>query len=305
MRHPRITYKDAFHHVMNRGIKGEKIFESSKDKKYFLELVLEKSKILKIRILAYCVLDNHFHLIIQNCSGKMSEFLKRINSQYGYYYRKNVGGYGYVFQGRYKSTLIQEDEYLKMSLLYLFLNPVRSGIVSNPFEYNWSSIQELYLARRTRKLTDYKFIEGLFGDRVNFVDSLNIWMNKELPIEQNRFGNFLGDNKFLPKSLNLYNRRRKKGISRRMRIFDQYFRGATQIISEFENEKGVTLDKVDFVSIEGKGLRGELLVRLKDEGGLKYTEIINYPWFESLKYNSLGQLYKRTKVKLNNKVKIK
>jgi hypothetical protein len=52
-------------------------------------------------------------------------------------------------------------------------------------------------------------------------------------------------------------------------------------------------------------MRGELLVKLKDEGGLKYTEIINYPWFESLKYNSLGQIYKRTKEKLKNKAEIK
>ena len=90
-----------------------------------------------------------------------------------------------------------------------------------------------------------------------------------------------------------------------MRIFDQYFKGATQIISEFENEKGVSLDKLDFVNLEGKELRGELLVQLKDEGGLKYTEIINYPWFESMKYNSLGQLYKRAKEKLMNKAEIK
>jgi REP element-mobilizing transposase RayT len=290
---------------MNRGINGERVFKSSENKKYFLDLVLDKSKILKIRILAYCVLDNHFHLIIQNCSGKMSEFLKRINSQYGYYYRQKVGGFGYVFQARYKSTLIQKGEYLRMSLLYLFLNPVRAGIESDPFKYDWSSLHELYSTKGTIELADYEFVEELFGDRDNLVKGLNIWVNKELPLEKNRFGNFLGDNKFLPKSLNLYNRRKKKGINLRMRIFDQYFKGSTQIISEFEREKGMKLDKVDFVSREGKRMRGELLVKLKDEGGLKYTEIINYPWFESLKYNSLGQIYKRTKEKLKNKAEIK
>ena len=298
MRHPRITYKGAFHHVMNRGINAENIFESSHSKKYFLDLVKEKSKILKIEILAYCILDNHYHLILQNFSGEMSEFLKRINSQYGYYYRKKIGGYGYVFQGRYKSTLIQKETYLKMSILYLYLNPVRAGIVANPFKYPWSSIKDLYSTQKDNKHTNHKFVEELFGSRTNLINSLNNWMNKELPINKTRFGNFLGDNKLIPKSTNLYDRRKKDKTNYKKRIFDQYFKDATQIISEFEVEKGIMLDEIDFVSLEGKRLRGELLIRLKDEGGLKYWEISAYPWYASLKYHSLGQLYKRAKERL-------
>jgi len=71
-------------------------------------------------------MDNHYHLVLDNSSGKMSEYFKRLNGQYGMYYRKITGGKGYVFQGRFNSTLIEKDAYLLHSIAYLLRNPVRS-----------------------------------------------------------------------------------------------------------------------------------------------------------------------------------
>lgn len=305
MRRGRLTYEDAFHHVMNRGIKGEDIFKNPKDKDFFLNLIREKSKLLKIKIFSYCLLDNHYHIILQNSSGKMGEFIKRINSQYGIYYRKNRGGVGYVFQGRYKSTVIQEDSYLKMSILYLLLNPVRAGLVSDPHTYHCSSIHEIFSEKVKEKITDTDFVQELFGSRVSLDEGLNAWMNrnKKLPTECNRFGEFLGDTHFLPNVMKRFNRRKKEitrsdKLKAKRRIFDQYFKKVSQIIDEFEKKEGIKLTEIDLNTWKGKRLRGDLLVLLKDEGGLKYSEIIYLPLFEFVKYHSLGQLYKRAKARL-------
>ena len=97
MRRIRVTYPGAFHHVMNRGYDGKSIFPEDGDKNCFLKLLNEASQRLKIKILAYCVLDNHYHLELQNSTGRMTDCLKLLNVKYGSYYRKIYGGKGYVF----------------------------------------------------------------------------------------------------------------------------------------------------------------------------------------------------------------
>lgn len=107
MRRVRLTYKGAYHHIMSRGIRGEDIFFDDGAKIYFLKTLQDRVKNQRIRIFAYCLMDNHYHLILQNSTGKMSEFIKGLSGQYEMYYRKRVGCKGYVFQDRFKSTLIQ------------------------------------------------------------------------------------------------------------------------------------------------------------------------------------------------------
>ena len=88
MRKRRLTFIGAFHHVMNRGINGMDVFPNDRLKGIFLNLVREKSRLLKIEIYAYCILDSHFHIVLQNSVGKMSELLRQICSQYASIYRK-------------------------------------------------------------------------------------------------------------------------------------------------------------------------------------------------------------------------
>jgi putative transposase len=76
MRRERITYPGAYQHVMNRGYDGNDIFSGNKNKAQFLNYLEEASKQMKIRIFAYCIMDNHYHLALENSSGMMSQFLK-------------------------------------------------------------------------------------------------------------------------------------------------------------------------------------------------------------------------------------
>ncbi len=286
---------------MNRGADGEHIFETDADKECFTDLLEKFSKLLKIRVLAYCIMDNHYHLVLQNTSGKMSEFAKRLNGNYGKSYRKMHGGPKRVFRSRYKSTVVQEDSYLIMSLLYLFNNPVRTGIAANPFTYHRSSIHELFNENMTGRICDTDFVESLFGDKKLLTASLTKWGHKELPIDAGRFGEFLGDHTFAGKCEQRFSRRKEKQPGKRKekkRIFDQYFQPPDNVIREFEKEKGFPFDPASRDSLAFKRLRGELLVRLKDTCGLLYSEIKCFPMFEDLKYSSMGQIYKRAKAKL-------
>ena len=298
MRKRRLTFIGAFHHVMNRGINSMDIFPNDRLKDIFLNLVREKSKLLKIEIYAYCILDSHFHIVLQNSVGKMSEFLRQICSQYASIYRKIEGGRGYVFQDRFRSTLIQDDSYLKMSILYVLLNPVRARIVLNPFSYNWSSINEYFSKDKenSEKVVRGDFVEGLFVNKKNLTEGLNAWIQRDLPVEKTVAGQILGAVDFKEKAGRLFKSRSNEG-RRENPIGNQKFQTVSEIIREFEERNGVDLQNLSFSSFFEKRLRGRLLVLLKDKGGLTYSEILQFPIFKSLKFSSLGQIYKREKAK--------
>src|SRR4030042_1669372 len=127
MQRIRLTYEGALHHAMNRGHGGEKIFSGSGLKKVFIDILTETSRKLKIKIIAYCLLDNHYHLVLENSSGRLSEFFKLLNGRFGIHYRKKNGGKGYVFQNRFKSEIIQDESYLITAIAYVLMNPIRAG----------------------------------------------------------------------------------------------------------------------------------------------------------------------------------
>jgi putative transposase len=105
MRQPRLTYR-GFHHCMNRGHNGEAILAGNKTKQVFLDLLAEKVKKYRMRLFTYCLMDNHYHLVLQNASGRMSDFFRNLNTHFEFFYRKNMSGQGYVFQSRFQSTIM-------------------------------------------------------------------------------------------------------------------------------------------------------------------------------------------------------
>lgn len=298
MRRARITYKGAYHHVMNRGHEGKEIFFDDSSRFYFLDSMRNKAEKLKIEIFCYCIIPNHYHILLQNSSGKLSEFMKQLNGQYGMYYRKRKGGTGHVFQGRFKSTLIGGDTYMKMATVYVLLNPVRAGVVKNPWQYEWSSIDEYY-AMDDSEFVNNQFIEYLFQSKGNLGAVLRDWMGKELPLKKTRMGNILGDEGFIKEAKEKFDRRKRQKESHNRRIKDYIFKEPEEIIREFENINNIKLNKIDLSTYKGKRLRGRLLVLLKDRAGLTYKEVTEFPIFRNIKYSSLGKLYKRALKRVN------
>ncbi len=281
---------------MNRGHGGEEIFYGNKNKSQFLDLLVNASRKLKIRIFAYCLMDNHYHLVLENSSGKMSECFKRLNGQYGMYYRKVAGGKGYVFQGRFNSTLIEKDAYLLHSIAYLLRNPVRAGIVRDADDYIWSSIKAYY-SDNTNGLVDAEFVNELFGTKEQLMAAIQTWGVRELPIIETEYGEVLGNEDFMESALKKYDRRTKpsdqgKGNRRKK---DRYFDPVGKVIWEFEEIKGTKIEDIDISTKEGTRQRGDLLVMLKENGGLTYKEISEFDIFEDIKMDSLRSIYRNAK----------
>ena len=295
MRRARITYTGAFHHAMNRGHSGLPIFKNKEEKNTFLNLMKKNSKKCKISIHAFCVMDNHYHMIVQNNSGRMSDFFKRTNGEFGTIYRKEYGGKGYVFQDRFTSTLIQMEHYLLNVYAYVLNNPVEAGIVKDFVEYEWSSAM-LYFNESGDNIIDNSFIKDSFENFQAFKSFINKNRIKSLPFIKTKRGHVLGDKKFIEEAEEKYDRRKTgdNNLSGK-RESDIYFESIEKILYEFENKFNIDPYKLDTTAFEGKRLRGELLINLKGLYGLTYKEIYQLDFFSDVKFNSLGRMYKDAK----------
>jgi REP element-mobilizing transposase RayT len=296
MRRERITYIGAYHHVMNRGYDGNDIFAGNSHKSNFLDYLEASTKRMKIRIFAYCIMDNHYHLVLENSSGRMSDFLKLLNGHYGMYYRKMEGGHGYVFQSRFKSTLIEDDGYLIKSIEYLLLNPVRAGIVNHAESYTWSSAP-YYFSNQQSDIIDAEYVNQLFGTKEYLFGNLESPAHKEIPVRMTKHGEIMGSDMFLKLALKKFNRRQRpteqsKGVQRKE---DLYFEPVERVFWEFEGSRGIKVDEIDTGTWEGKRLRGELLILLKDKAGLKYREVSDIVIFSDLSFSSLRRFYRISK----------
>jgi REP element-mobilizing transposase RayT len=301
MRRARVTFLGAFHHGMNRGYEGRNIFEFDSDKEYFLGLMEECTRIYKIRILAFAIMSNHYHLVLENSTGKMSEFFKKLNGQFARNYRKRHGGKGYIFQDRYKSLLIQEDSYLLLAISYVLYNPVKAKLCDNFLDYKWSS-SGLYFSGKTSKIVDTGFVEELFHSRNNLINIIPSVYCDELPIIKTREGWIVGGNEFVIEATKKFDRRKGKESLESKRINDKYFEPVEKVFWEFEKKHKIKLSDIDNGTHQGKRLRAKLLVNLKERSGLKYNEIIKFDLFVDLKISSLGRIYKNAKY-INNQKK--
>jgi REP element-mobilizing transposase RayT len=135
----RVEYAGAFYHVMNRGNAGEDVFISERDKQKFTEYLEKLVERFSIIIHTYCLMGNHYHLLIETPQTNLSLAMQWLNVSYATYHNRKYHRSGHLFQGRFKSVLVDADEYLKHLSRYIHLNPVRAKIVQKPEEYRWSS----------------------------------------------------------------------------------------------------------------------------------------------------------------------
>ena len=275
---------------MNRGINGEAIFKADKHKTVFLDILADNVDKFRMRLFAYCIMDNHYHLVLENASGRMSDFFRNLNTQYAFYYRKQTGGKGYVFQNRYISTIIQDDAYLKQAIIYVLANPLHAGIIDNFRKYPWSSAKA-YFQKAKLKWLDGEFVQELFGSQINLAGAIQMKGSDKLPLLKTRLGPVLGNESFVEKALERYERRLEPDGMKKKRRGDFYFEPVAKVIQEFERDKGIKIDDINIGKLNGKRLRTELLVLLHDLTGLKYREIIEISIFSDLHYLSMSRLY--------------
>lgn len=131
------------YHVLNRGNAGQEIFHKEQDYRAFIDLMKEAKKKFPIKLFAYCVMPTHFHMVVrQSVREALSKFMQWLMTSHVRRYHKHYGSSGHIWQGRFKSFLIEEDNHLIVVLRYVEGNPVRAGLVRSAREWPWSSHQE-------------------------------------------------------------------------------------------------------------------------------------------------------------------
>lgn len=149
---PRLTLPGYPHHIIQRGNNRQAIFAKAEDYQLWLELLHENAKKFAVDIHAYVLMSNHFHLLAtpQTAAG-VPQMMQAIGRRYVRYFNDSQKRTGTLWEGRYKSTLIQTDRYFLACMAYIDLNPVRSGLVAQARDYPWSSHGH-YIGLRADKL---------------------------------------------------------------------------------------------------------------------------------------------------------
>ncbi len=139
-RQSRLDAPGALHHVMGRGIGGITLFVNNKDRQDFIARVADLSSDNALKVYAWALMGNHFHLLIRTGTQPLSKSMRKLLTGYVVNYNRRHTRYGHLFQNRYKSILCEDDPYLLELTRYIHLNPLRAGVVKSLKElrgYPW------------------------------------------------------------------------------------------------------------------------------------------------------------------------
>lgn len=165
-RKPRIHYPGALYHVIQRGNARQDIFSDAKDRHRFFELLHDAVERFGFRLHGYCFMTNHVHLAIQVGEIPLSRIMQNLSLRYTKWVNWRQDRIGHVFQGRYKSVMIEADNYLAQLVAYLHLNPIRARMVETPEDYPWSS-HRAYLGLDQAPWLTTELVLSQFSNRKN------------------------------------------------------------------------------------------------------------------------------------------
>ncbi len=155
--------ENGYYHLINRGVEKRKVFLDSADHVTFLKLIDELKPVNNFNIHAYCLMDNHYHLLMEIKIKNLSTIMQQLNYSYANYFNKKYTRVGHLWQGRFKSWTINDEYYFHTVKRYIEQNPVRAGIVKDVGIFPWAScntkskllsqkdLDELDIFHRTRK----------------------------------------------------------------------------------------------------------------------------------------------------------
>ena len=135
----RIEYSGAVYHITSRGNEKKAIFKNYRDRETFLDTLSQVNKRYNWLCHAYCLMNNHYHLVIETPDGNLSAGMRQLNGVYTQAFNRRYKRVGHLLQGRYKAILIQKDSHLLEVCRYVVLNPVRAKAVEKPELWKWSS----------------------------------------------------------------------------------------------------------------------------------------------------------------------
>ncbi|MFA7576813.1 MAG: transposase [Candidatus Muiribacteriota bacterium] len=163
----RLEFENAHYHIINRGDRKYNVFDQTEFKIKMIQKMDETFRKYDIICYAYCIMNNHYHLYISTPHANLTKAMHNLNTSYSNWYKARTQCVGHVFQGRYKSILIDSDNYSLQLVNYIHLNPVKSELEKRPEDYNFSSLN-YYLGRKEKVVfnLDRRYILEQFSDNV-------------------------------------------------------------------------------------------------------------------------------------------
>jgi len=179
--------ENGIYHIMLRGINRQTIFEDDTDIERLIDTVKRYKAISNYKLYAYCIMNNHTHFLIKETEEPISISVKRISSSYVFWYNKRYERCGHLFQERFKSEVIDSDEYFLTVLRYIHQNPVKAGIAEDIGGYKWSSYNE-YIG--DTDIVDTDFALDMFspdrGSALTLFREFNGKSNSDMCMEDDR-----------------------------------------------------------------------------------------------------------------------
>lgn len=165
---------------MLRGNEKRDIFLDEDDKLRFLDIIHQKKQEQRFYILAFCLMNNHVHLMISEGTDDIAKIVKRIAVSYVIYFNKKYQRVGHLFQDRFRSEAVEDDAYVLSLARYIHRNPIKANLVKSPDEYPWSSYNGY--CEEGSDILDKEIILGLFSNnheesKILFVEYMNIENN--------------------------------------------------------------------------------------------------------------------------------
>lgn len=270
----RIEFEGAVYHVTSRGNAKKDIFEDDVDREVFLKVLDEVIKRFNWLCHAYCLMNNHYHLLIETPEGNLSKGMRQLNGVYTQRHNHRHNKTGHVFQGRYKAILIDKESYLLEVSRYVVLNPVRAMLVKRPDDWKWSSYLATAGIAKTPEYLTTDWILGRFGNNKaeaelryrEFV--MNGIKKEESPWKRLQGQVLLGDERFIERFSDLLSKKRD------IREIPRYQRYASRPpLEELFKDTEIEKNKRDKRICDAHIRYGYTLKEIAEYLGIHYTTV--------------------------------
>ncbi len=309
----RIQYPNAVYHVTCRGNERQDIFQDDEDRKRFLQILIQAINIYSIKLYSYVFMSNHFHLLLETPKANLSEFMRKFNITYTGYYNRRHNRVGHLYQGRYKSVLVDKNEYLSVLSRYIHLNPVKIKAMKKLSEpekikylirYRWSSLPGFLNQRKKEWYIDYSMVLGEYGGdtyrgRKEYKKRIHAEISQESDLKENMIGrSILGGEAFIAwikdKYLDAAKDRERPAVGEIHR-----HRSKEEVFKAIQKETG---KDIAAIKTEKGDLRRIVMELLYRAGGLKGPQI---GLIFEVDYATVSQERKRLYEKVNKDRKVR
>ncbi len=229
----RLEFQGAVYHVFSRGNERKAIFRSHTDYELFLDILRDCALTLNVLVHAYCLMPNHFHLLVETQDANLSYVMKRLLGLYTVRFNRKHKRVGHLFQGRYKAHLVDKDSYFLQVSRYIHLNPVKAKLARHPEDHDYSSMR-YYLRGKAPDFLHKEFTLASFQSPASYRAFVLEGLSDPQDIFKNALGGaILGNENFLAKIKARISKKEQRDFQGKNRIFQKPLSDVVRLCKEY------------------------------------------------------------------------